>query len=168
MIHANEALSRGTRTDRETVFNPFALWSWQLSHGRSMHVEYAGVHQVTRRACVMQYFSRIRRLPWRESAAFPRTYPSPSTRKATLFFFSLSLSLFFNFLLRHEWKEVKWKSKDFLLSLLRGTKQRHDLPSLRNLTNFRSTSTSTSFSRETASMQNGRRQTRRRTLLRCF
>lgn len=35
--------------------------------------------------------------------------------------------------------------------------------SLQNLTNFRSTSTSTSFSREAAAMQNEKRQTRQRT-----
>lgn len=45
----------------------------------------------------------------------------------------------------------------------RRTKRRHDSPSLRNLTNFRSTSTSTSFSREAAAMQNEKRQTRQRT-----
>lgn len=45
----------------------------------------------------------------------------------------------------------------------RRTKRRHDSPSLRNLTKFRSTSTSTSFSHEAAAMQNEKRQTRQRT-----
>lgn len=52
------------------------------------------------------------------------------------------------------------------LSLIREERsvRRHDSPSLRNLTNFRSTSTSTSFSREAAmAMQNEKRQTRQRT-----
>jgi len=48
-------------------------------------------------------------------------------------------------------------------SVSRRTKRRHDSPSLQNLTNFRSTSTSTSFSREAVAMQNEKRQTRQRT-----
>lgn len=120
------------------------------------------------KARVMHIFHEAGHLPWCARESFAALLASVSISsvldKATLFFTtSLPPLISFSPSRTISGRKRSENRKALFSFASRRTKRRHDSPSLRNLTNFRSTSTSTSFSREAAAMQNEKRQTRQRT-----